>query len=94
MFSFYSIFMVLQFVGVAFLSAAATLAVVSDDPADYNFVKSENIAKIACETCVGIWILALILQEISQMYRYNNIVFAIIVGLSKSSIVVDADVFA
>ena len=52
------------------LSAAAGLAVMSDDPADYNRFISENQGRLTCEIAVCIWIVLLIFQEIFQMIRY------------------------
>ena len=65
----------MQLVGVIFLSAAATLAAISEDPADYNFAKPENKGKLACEICVGFWIVVLAWLEFLQICRYVNSIF-------------------
>lgn len=56
--------------GVIFLSAAAGLAVTSDDPADYDLSISKNRGKLACEILVCIWIVFLTIQELLQGRRY------------------------
>ena len=60
----------IHLLGVIALSAAAGLAVMSDDPTDYNHFISENQGRLTCEIAVCIWIVLLIFQEILQMIRY------------------------
>ena len=61
--------MIIHLIAVGFLTAAATLAVIEEDPADNSLQTPKNQSKLICEIVVGIWILMLAGQEIYQCCR-------------------------
>lgn len=61
--------MIIHLIAVGFLTAAASLAVIEEDPANYSLQTPKNRSKLICEIVVGIWILILAWQEIDQCCR-------------------------